>query len=266
VKSTFILPLAVMLFFVSTASGDCIPQNGFKITVLYDNYIITEGTTADWGFACLIEGEGQRVLFDTGAKSDVLLGNAEKLNLDLGHLDMIVLSHDHWDHTGGLTAVLKLNPNTQVYVPQSFPAAFDERTAAFEAVVTRVNEPLKIEKQIFLTGEIEGPVNELALVLKTDAGLALITGCSHPGIVKIAEHVENAYEENVHFVMGGFHLMQHSKKRVQDIANKLKVLGVIKCGATHCTGDKSIAVFKEEFGEDYVPIGVGKVIRTGLIE
>jgi glyoxylase-like metal-dependent hydrolase (beta-lactamase superfamily II) len=72
------------------------------VTILYDNTTAVEGVQADWGFACLVEGLEQTILFDTGTKSEVLLHNAQVLGKDLAQVDVLVLSHDHRDHTGAL--------------------------------------------------------------------------------------------------------------------------------------------------------------------
>lgn len=81
-------------------------MNSKKVTILYDNYVFTEGTKSDWGFSCLVEGFEKTILFDTGAKSEILMGNIAKLGVDLKKVEVIVLSHNHWDHTGGLSEVL----------------------------------------------------------------------------------------------------------------------------------------------------------------
>ena len=74
----------------------------FKVTILYDNYVYTESTKADLGFACLIEGAEKTILLDTGTKPDILWYNIKTLDVDVSELDQIVLSHIHGDHTGGL--------------------------------------------------------------------------------------------------------------------------------------------------------------------
>jgi len=73
----------------------------------------------DWGFSCLVESDDQKILFDTGAKAEVLAGNMKKLGIDLFQIDAVFISHDHWDHTGGLAAVLEKN-QVPVFVPESF--------------------------------------------------------------------------------------------------------------------------------------------------
>ena len=78
---------------------------GVRITYLYDNTTAVPGVRAVWGFACLVEGRGARLLFDTGTKPDVLTHNAQALHVDLGRLDALVLSHDHLDHTAGFPAL-----------------------------------------------------------------------------------------------------------------------------------------------------------------
>ena len=85
-----------------------------KFTILYDNYLHKEGTKVDWGFSCLIEGTEKTILFDTGTQPEILLHNVNVMGVDLKKVQQIVISHNHGDHTGGLSDVLKINPKDAV--------------------------------------------------------------------------------------------------------------------------------------------------------
>ena len=241
--------------------NETIEKNPVKMTVLYDNYLFSEGTKTAWGFSCFIEGTEKSILFDTGGKGEVLMHNIDKLNINTESVEMIVISHNHWDHTGGLFTFLEKKSGIPVYLPHSFPVKFINKVKEAEATVVLINEPVEICKDVYSTGEIEGPVNEQSLIVKTNKGLVVVTGCSHPGIVKIIKKAQEIMGEEVYLVFGGFHLMRDSEKDVKEIFNQLRELGVKKCGATHCTGDKQINLFKEAFGNDYIEMGTGRVLE-----
>jgi 7,8-dihydropterin-6-yl-methyl-4-(beta-D-ribofuranosyl)aminobenzene 5'-phosphate synthase len=97
-------------------------------------------------------------------------------------------------------------------------------------------------------------------VMNTNKGLVVMTGCSHPGIVRMLKEIKETFNKDIYMVFGGFHLMQKSEEEMDEIISDFKTLGVVKCGATHCTGDKQIEMFKEAFGEDYFELGVGNKI------
>ena len=78
-----------------------------------------------WGFSVVISGAEKTILFDTGG-SDVLIENMKKLDIDPGTIDIVIISHNHWDHTGGLDSFLSINPNVTVYAPASFPEEFKD--------------------------------------------------------------------------------------------------------------------------------------------
>jgi 7,8-dihydropterin-6-yl-methyl-4-(beta-D-ribofuranosyl)aminobenzene 5'-phosphate synthase len=232
-----------------------------KITILYDNYVFKEGTSSEWGFSCLIEGMEKVILFDTGTRSDILQHNIEQLNIDITKVDEIVLSHQHQDHTGGLWAVLEKNPNVTVHIPESFSSSFKQKVHETGALVAPHNAPDSICKAAYLTGEMGNRIPEQAMILESDSGLVVITGCSHPGIVEILKQVKTLKEEEIYLVVGGFHLMNHSDSEVKQIIEVFKQLGVKKAAPTHCTGDRAIDLFREAYGNRFLWAGTGKVFN-----
>jgi 7,8-dihydropterin-6-yl-methyl-4-(beta-D-ribofuranosyl)aminobenzene 5'-phosphate synthase len=233
-----------------------------RFTILYDNYVYKEGTTADWGFACLIEGTEKTILFDTGTRPEILMHNAEVLNVDLSEVEQIVISHNHGDHTGGLPTVLERNPNVTVFFPASFPPEFGRRVESLKAKAQTVDKPIEICRNVHLTGEMGDEIKEQSLVIDSPKGLIIVTGCSHQGIVNILRRAKEILDKPIHLVFGGFHLMDKSNSEMQKIIAAFQQLKVEKCGATHCTGDAQIGMFKKAFGENYVPMGTGRVIEV----
>ncbi|NIM16505.1 MAG: MBL fold metallo-hydrolase [Candidatus Aminicenantes bacterium] len=234
------------------------------MTILYDNYFHQkggEGLIPHWGFACLIEGTEKTILFDTGTKSDVFLNNIKRSNVEPKKVESVVISHNHGDHTGGLLTFLGINPKVSVYIPVSASKEWAARIEKFKAKMIAVAQPLEICKGAWSTGEIQGPFNEQSLIVDTAKGLVVITGCAHPNIAKIVEKSKTLRNKKIYMVFGGFHLMRKSDVQVKEIIKKFKELGVQKVGATHCTGDKAIQLFKDAYGKNYVPMGVGRIIK-----
>lgn len=231
-------------------------------TILYDNYLHKEGTKTDWGFSCLIEGTEKTILFDTGTQPEILLHNVKALNVDLKKVEQIVITHDHGDHTGGLSEVLNINPNVSVYLPVSFPYEFVRKVEMSKARVESVDEPVEICDNVFLTGEMVGHAKEQSLIINTQKGLVIVTGCSHQGIVKVLKRAKDILDKPIYLVFGGFHLGGTSDRTVQKIIQSFEELDVEKCGATHCTGDRAIDMFKKAFGENYMSMGTGKVFKV----
>jgi 7,8-dihydropterin-6-yl-methyl-4-(beta-D-ribofuranosyl)aminobenzene 5'-phosphate synthase len=250
-------PLAIAL--VSTATTAL--ENGkIQATILYDNYVAAEDVQSDWGFSCLIEGTEKTILFDAGAKLDVFLQNTKTLNVDTRAVDIVIISHEHGDHTGALEHILSTNRNVSVYHPISFSEEFVKSVERSAGKSMPVTEPVEISKGVFLPGEMGEATKETALILKTGEGLVVITGCAHPGIVAILEKTKEVFEEDIYMVLGGFHLMEHSDEAVQTIIRRFRELGVRKCGPTHCTGGRQIDLFRQAYGKDFVSMGVGKVV------
>jgi 7,8-dihydropterin-6-yl-methyl-4-(beta-D-ribofuranosyl)aminobenzene 5'-phosphate synthase len=200
-------------------------------------------------------------LFDTGTKSDILFHNINKLNVNPKDVELIAISHIHGDHTGGLSAFLEKNNKVIVYLPVSFPGEFVSRVEKAGAKTITVDKPVEICKGVSLTGEMGVQIKEQSLVLNTSKGLVVVTGCAHPGIVGIVKRAREVIDKKIYLVCGGFHLLSKSEDEINKIISQFKDLGVMKVGATHCTGDKAIELFKKAYKENFVRMGVGKVIE-----
>jgi len=259
-KKIFILSLSFLLIFTVLGKMSSLHANPITITILYDNYLFSEGTKTDWGFSCIIEGIKKTILFDTGAKSEIFFFNLNKLNVDPKKVEFVVISHNHGDHTGGLFSFLNENNEVSVYLPQSFPDSFVKRVEDAKAKVVSVDKPVEICKDVYLTGEMGIQIKEQSLILNTNRGLVVITGCAHPGIVNIVRRAKEVLDKDIYLVFGGFHLLRLPDNSIKEIIEQFKEMGVLKVGATHCTGDRAVELFKEAYGENYVKMGVGRVI------
>jgi 7,8-dihydropterin-6-yl-methyl-4-(beta-D-ribofuranosyl)aminobenzene 5'-phosphate synthase len=173
---------------------------------------------------------------------------------------MVILSHEHYDHIGGLSAFLELNKNVSVYIIKSFPEKVKEMIKSAGAEIVYEPAIKEICKNVYLSGTLGTQIEEQSLAIDTPNGLVVITGCSHPGIIEILKHFKSSLNKEIYMVFGGFHLMRLDESEISLIVTEMKKLGVNKCGATHCTGDKQIELFKKAFGDNYVQMGVGNII------
>ncbi|MDI6814094.1 MAG: MBL fold metallo-hydrolase, partial [Desulfitobacteriaceae bacterium] len=146
-----------------------------------------------------------KILFDTGASGEILIHNMQRMGIQKEDIDIIALSHEHWDHTGGLRAVL--HPGVGVCLPSSFPLGLKKHVAKEAASVVEISEPKEIVPGVYTTGEvgIVRVLTEQSLVLKTRGGKGVValTGCAHPGLENIFEAAKTFGE--LYGVTGGFH-------------------------------------------------------------
>lgn len=232
------------------------------ITIIYDNYEYEDGFKNSWGFSCLIEGTDQTILFDTGNKDGILMHNFKAAGKDPEEVDLIVLSHIHGDHTGGITEFLEYKTGIDVYIPESFPENFKKDLINHGAHPVMVETARKITNNVWSTGEMGSGIIEQSLVIQTPKGLVIITGCAHPGIEKIVEKALEIKDEEILLVMGGFHLLQTDTDAVKVIARKFKDQNILYAAPTHCSGDDTKRIFKEIFGDHFLDLGTGKVVNT----
>jgi 7,8-dihydropterin-6-yl-methyl-4-(beta-D-ribofuranosyl)aminobenzene 5'-phosphate synthase len=237
-----------------------INSQGIEFTIIYDNYLFKPGLKTSWGFSCVVQGTEKTILFDTGGNGSILLNNMEKLEIDPQEIDLIVLSHIHGDHVGGLDDFLEQNAEVDVYLPQSFPHHLKEKVRHYGAKIIEVQESTKIIENTYSTGVLGRGIKEQALIVQTEKGVIVITGCAHPGIVDIVKKAKNLLKEDVLLVMGGFHLMGQSQGSIERIISEFIDLGVRFVGPCHCSGDLTRQLFQKEYAENYINIGVGKVI------
>jgi 7,8-dihydropterin-6-yl-methyl-4-(beta-D-ribofuranosyl)aminobenzene 5'-phosphate synthase len=213
-----------------------------------------------------------------------------------------VLSHGHYDHTGGVPHVIRRAPAIDVY---AHPAATGPRYSiregrakaigmprstrsalAAHAGMHGIERPLALAAGVSLTGPIPritgyedtgGPFfadpdgarpdpipDDLALWLRTDRGLVVIVGCSHAGVVNTLRHaVRVSREPKVHAVLGGFHLTGASESRLSRTLADLDAHDPDRIVPCHCTGDAAVERLGQTFGDRVVPGSAGAVFRFG---
>lgn len=238
-------------------------ESRLTLITVYDNYQFDSNLKTGWGFSCLVKLEDKNILFDTGADSPTLLSNMEKLGIEPKEIDIIVLSHIHGDHVNGLWGLLERNGEVKAYIPASFPDSFREKIRSYGATHQDVKGSTQIEKGAYSTGELSTllGIKEQALVIKTEKGLAVLTGCAHPGVVNMVRKAKEIIDEEIYLVMGGFHLSGASDSELKNIIKDFQELGVQKAAPCHCSGNRCRELFKQEYQENYIENGVGKAIK-----
>lgn len=269
-----------------------------QITVLYDAFGKVSAMRKDWGFAALIEYSGERILFDTGNRADILAENARAKGIDLSKLDFVVMSHRHGDHMGGMAYLLSVNPKVKIYAPkESFgiygadlPSAFYRKDASLppqqryydgkppevmrfgsawpDANFELVDENTAIAPGIHLIALVSNKpgtleLRELSLVIDTPEGAVIVVGCSHPGIEKIADAAAKI-DPRIHLIVGGFHLVVSRDDEIEKIISALRdTYTVAYVAPGHCTGEPAFTALKKAFGERYLYAGLGTTLALG---
>ncbi len=170
-----------------------------KLKIVYDNEA-EPGFRKGWGFSCLIELDDEKILFDTGWDGNILLENLKRFGVRPAEIGRTIVSHDHWDHAGGLTHIVRRD--MQLYVPRSFSERLkEELSSRFE--LHEVGGPQRIREGVWTTGELGGEIKEQSVVLKAKEGLVVLTGCAHPGVRNILSAASGFGE--VVGIVGGMH-------------------------------------------------------------
>ena len=228
------------------------------LTVIYDNRAIPP-FRADWGFSVFLELEEENLLFDTGASPKILMENMELAGVKPSDIDKVFISHNHWDHVGGLPYIVDSVDSVEVYVPESDCSDIEEKLPEGSLCIP-VSSPTYISERLLSTGifptGLETPSEEQALVVFTERGALLLTGCSHPGIVDIARRAVSLVGEQLFLILGGFHLKDSPREEVLEISEELKKFTqfIAPC---HCTGEEAISLFKEDWGDRFIDAAAG---------
>ncbi len=230
------------------------------ISIIYDNNQYSRLCRAGWGFSSLISIGDRNVLFDTGAEGRILLHNMEKMKIRPQTIDGVFLSHQHWDHTGGLADLLKKNEKADLFLLKSFSKDFIDQLELSGRKITQIDDSTDIFPDVYSTGPLGEGIDEHSLVARTEKGLVVITGCAHPSVTKIAEKAREIFDQNIYILLGGFHLLERKNSGIKSIINQLKDLEVQKVGPCHCTGYAAIDMLKKEYKKDFIEMGAGRLI------
>jgi len=215
-----------------------------------------------WGISFLV---GDKLLFDTFSSPGLLLANMEKMRVDPGSIKYVVISHDHWDHTGGLTGILERNHNIIVYACTGFSNELKEKIISLGASLMEADKVFNIMPHIYTTGEISGMysdyfISEQSLIIQTGQKLSLVTGCAHHGIVNVIKRVKEHFKKDVKTIIGGFHLQDKTTDEIASTVGAIEKLGVEKVYSTHCTGQVAEALFKKKYGNKFAILKISDII------
>jgi len=277
------------------------------LITLIENSMGREGLTNEFGFSLHIEANGRRVLFDTG-QSSTFVQNAAKLNVDLSAVDLAVLSHGHYDHGGGLGAFFAANATAPLFLRTTADGEYyaklpvGERYIGLDRDVLQANrtrlrwvgEDTEIAPGLHALTSIpdverrphtedrlmakQGGAlvpdrfgHELALVVREDDGIAVITGCGHLGVLNMVLAAKRRFpEEPIKAAIGGFHLMSNptagemagTPADVEAVARRFKELGCQRVISGHCTGKQASAILMRALKDDYLELSTGMAFEV----
>ncbi|MDT8358245.1 MAG: MBL fold metallo-hydrolase [Methanomicrobiaceae archaeon] len=217
------------------------------VVELYNNIVYNANFKADFGFGCMIRGPD--ILLDTGAKGDILLQNMSRAGIDPASVRSVVLSHDHWDHCGGLPGLLYENPGINVYILRAFSKETVDTIRAHGGVPVFVEGWRELAPGIYSTGPVKNSVIEHSIAIRTPEGFFVISGCAHPHISSLIRAVFP--HGKVRGAIGGFHSISD-----QDIES-LSDLDYLS--PSHCT--ERMEEIRVQNPGTFVQGGVGKVHR-----
>lgn len=268
-----------------------------KIVSLVDDICNSKDLQCEHGLCFYIATEKHKILFDLGA-SDLFIRNAKKLNINLQNVDIVFISHGHYDHGGGLRAFLNINSKAKIYISKkAFGDYYSEKDGIYHyagldkelkenrrLIFTEDYLIIDSELTLFSTKAKNMPSLNRSLVVKTENGygkddfsheqsliisseskIVLITGCSHTGITSIMEQAKK-FAREPDYILGGFHLF-NEKKNICENEEKMQILseelqkynGVFY--TCHCTGIQPYNMLKSVLKENLHYFATGNEIN-----
>ena len=246
-----------------------------KVVTLIEDTIINEAKdiVAEHGLCLYIERNGERILFDTGSSSQ-FIRNSEKLGADVKKIDVVIISHAHMDHLGGLASFLWTNKKANIYLSknalknQEFRALCSKMDERSFNRIRFVDNSTEIAQDIFILTEIEEryPIrdrvdHEIILVIKNNNKLIIFSGCSHNEILNIIGTVMRMFPNIlIKAVIGGFHLTGAAKDFVEQIGKEMLKYPIEKIYTCHCTEVENFRILKTILGTKIEYISTGSKI------
>lgn len=263
-----------------------------KILTLIENTSGNPACACEHGLSVYIETIKHKILLDTGA-SDAFLQNARKLNVDLTKVDILVLSHGHYDHAGGIMAFSEINPRARIYMKETAACDYyhgqryigidkrisklpqvhlvdqdekiDDELSVFSHVTGRrffAQSNLSLTKRIAGTDVQDFFDHEQYLVITQNQTRILLSGCAHNGILNILDQYQTLYGGLPQIVISGFHMMKKTAYTEEEVTVIRKTADELSAMPTvfytgHCTGEAAYAIMKSIMGNKLLPLHSG---------
>ncbi|MCT4588508.1 MAG: MBL fold metallo-hydrolase [Carboxylicivirga sp.] len=266
-----------------------------KLTTLIDNQQSQKQLKCEHGLSFLLETDQHKIIYDTGQTSK-FIDNAQRLGVDLSAIDYVILSHGHYDHTGGLPAFCKINDKARIIVHKK---AFKQRFSKSSVMLKEngiawkdsmseyadrlllIDGDINIENGLTILTGIEKQTNydinnprlvvnengnylpdtfddEIILLAQADSSSMVLCGCAHNGIVNILHTINRRHQlQCFSLVAGGLHLNGANEDDIKHVINGLSPFTVNKWALNHCTGQAAFERFRQTYGDQVEYCGSG---------
>ena len=251
-----------------------------KLKILVDNCVDQPDVKGELGFSIYIENQGFKVIFDLG-QSNIFEENAKLFNIDISSVDALVLSHGHYDHTGGLNRFLELNSKAKIYLKGGVAFNKYNTNGKYIGIPPKVKIPeerlvnvsettIELAEGIYLVPNIKlydhsdthfdhfivGDemmddrhdyfLDEQFVTLVQDGKMTIVNGCAHRGIINTIQSAISAFSLPLRYVIGGFHTRHENEEFMTNLAKKLNLYNIEKIVTCHCTGMEQYSILKRD--------------------
>ena len=266
-----------------------------KISVVVENSVYKQALLAEHGLSVLIECGTEKILMDTG-QGKALFNNLTVMNISLDDIHKLILSHSHYDHTGGvMNFLMKKSTPTEIYIhPEAMKPCFSKRNGTVRPIglsepvidmfengdydIRFTEKPTEVYSNVWVTGSVprmekypmtdrfysDGNAaveniipDDQTTFIETEKGIVVIAGCCHAGIIPTLEYIKSLTDNSVYAVIGGMHLIHASREQQEEVLDYLVDNGVQIIAPLHCSGFDAKALFKERLGDKYLNLYAG---------